>query len=135
LIALSDLQFQTPTGIDIDREGYVYVVNNHGRKISKFTLEGDFIVNIARGGGTANGRFVEPHDVAVDVDGRVYVTDSGNNRIQVFEITDTITAVTTTPTVKVSYKKGLKRGTGSDVRKPNPVREKIKNKKEQKEQI
>ena len=37
--------------------------------------------------GTGNGQFVSPGYVARDAAGNVYVTDSGNNRIQVFTAT------------------------------------------------
>ena len=39
--------------------------------------------------GEGDGQFVHPYDVAVDEDGKVYVLDSNNRRIQVFRIIDT----------------------------------------------
>ena len=34
--------------------------------------------------GSANGEFSRPTDVAVDLDGDIYVCDRGNNRVQLF---------------------------------------------------
>jgi uncharacterized protein (TIGR03663 family) len=39
--------------------------------------------------GTGNGQFVAPRNVAVGPDGRIYVADSGNHRIQVFDAAGT----------------------------------------------
>jgi len=35
--------------------------------------------------GSANGQFINPHDVATDASGNIYVTDGNNHRIQVFD--------------------------------------------------
>jgi len=35
--------------------------------------------------GSQKGQFIEPRDVAVDASGRVYVADTGNHRVQVFD--------------------------------------------------
>jgi hypothetical protein len=34
--------------------------------------------------GSGNGQFESPRDVAVDFNGRIIVTDAGNNRLQFF---------------------------------------------------
>ncbi|MDQ3657718.1 MAG: 6-bladed beta-propeller [Chloroflexota bacterium] len=36
------------------------------------------------GFGSSNGQFNNPHSVAIDAQGNIHVTDSGNNRVQVF---------------------------------------------------
>jgi DNA-binding beta-propeller fold protein YncE len=52
-------------------------------RIQKFTSTGTFLAK--RGDvGTADGQFNLPHLLAVDASGNVYVTDTGNNRIQKF---------------------------------------------------
>jgi DNA-binding beta-propeller fold protein YncE len=35
--------------------------------------------------GSGNGQFESPRDVAVDLSGRIIVTDAGNNRVQIFK--------------------------------------------------
>src|SRR5215813_6478927 len=36
------------------------------------------------GEGTKNGQFILPHSLAIDKSGNVYVTDTGNNRVEKF---------------------------------------------------
>lgn len=68
--------------ITIDENGHVYVLELRGR-ILKFDQDGE---RIAKWGGdsAAVGAFYYPIDVALDMTGFVYVSDSGNNRIQKF---------------------------------------------------
>jgi len=80
--------FNTPTGIAVDRFGYVYVAdfeNNMIRKITPnglvTTLAGDTIPGYSDGSGL-NARFFHPAGVAVDDTGNVYVADADNNMIR-----------------------------------------------------
>ena len=34
--------------------------------------------------GTSDGQFMLPHSLAIDISGNIYVTDTGNNRVQKF---------------------------------------------------
>ena len=54
---------------------------NH--RVQKFTADGRFLVAFGEPG-TAPGQLDRPSDAVVDDDGRVYVVDFGNDRIQVF---------------------------------------------------
>ena len=53
-------------------------------RISKFTHDGKFIKSFGSFG-TAHGEFKTPHDLAMDAQGRLYVADRGNMRIQLFD--------------------------------------------------
>jgi DNA-binding beta-propeller fold protein YncE len=53
-------------------------------RISKFTKDGKFIKSFGRLG-TGPGEFKTPHDLAMDAQGRLYVADRGNMRIQIFD--------------------------------------------------
>jgi uncharacterized protein (TIGR03663 family) len=83
-------QFQEPWGIAVDAEGYVYVADTWNHRIQKFDAEGNFLLqwgSYRSTGGAAvgdEGFFWGPRDIAIDAAGNVYVTDTGNKRVQVF---------------------------------------------------
>ena len=78
--------FSSPSGIAVNGDGDVYVVENTNNRLQRFTSEG---VLLGRWGNTGsdNGQFNSPWSVAVDASGDVYVTDSQNNRVQRFSPT------------------------------------------------
>lgn len=53
-------------------------------RISKFTRDGKFIKSFGRWG-TGPGEFKTPHDIALDAQGRLFVADRGNMRLQIFD--------------------------------------------------
>ncbi len=86
-----ELQFQSPYGIDISN-GVVYVADTYGHRIHMLTTGGEFIGTFGeRGSGV--GQFDGPHDVKISPDGRVYVADEFNHRVQVFNPDWTISHV------------------------------------------
>lgn len=72
-------QFSSPTGIAIDNDNNVYVVDEINNCIQKFDSNGNFLLK------WGNGQFNWPEGVAVDKSGNVYVVDSGNNQIFKFD--------------------------------------------------
>ena len=85
------LQFQFPRGIDTSN-GVVYVAERIGDRIHMLTAGGEFIGTFGeRGSGI--GQFHYPNDVKISPDGRVYVVDCSNNRVQVFNPDWTISHV------------------------------------------
>ncbi len=56
----------------------------YNHRIQKFTPDGAFLTAFGEPG-SGPGRLDRPTDLAVSPDGRVYVVDFGNDRIQVFE--------------------------------------------------
>ena len=81
-------------GIAVDHQGNLYVVDCESNRIQKFDSEGEFITAWGNEG-SGDGEFQLWHirgasrypvgDVAVDAQGHVYVADTGNSRIQVFD--------------------------------------------------
>ena len=58
---------------------------NH--RVQKFSPDGLFITKFGRFGSDA-GQLNRPHGLCVSTDGKVYVADTDNNRIQVFSASD-----------------------------------------------
>ena len=85
------LQFNYPTGIAIRRD-IMYVAENVGNRIHKLTLLGKFLLTFgSRGSG--KGQFLNPWDICIGPDDRLYVADANNHRIQVFHRDDTFSHI------------------------------------------
>lgn len=80
--------FNRPADIAIAPNGDIFVSDGHGgdsnARIVKFSADGTFITAWGQFG-TAQGEFDQPHAIAIDSAGRVFVGDRTNNRIQIFD--------------------------------------------------
>ena len=79
-----DGQFMGPVGVNIDKDGNVYVTEYFNHRVQKFTSDGKFIRKFGSVG-QKDGQFILPMGVTTDDMGYVYVADSGNHRIQKFD--------------------------------------------------
>jgi predicted membrane-bound mannosyltransferase/DNA-binding beta-propeller fold protein YncE len=83
--------FYEPWDVAVANDGSVYVADLWNSRIQKFDADGNFITmwgHFGESGGRAEGAqgtFFGPRGVAVDEQGRVFVTDTGNKRVQVFD--------------------------------------------------
>ena len=77
-----ELQFQSPCGIAISGE-VVYVAEHGGHRIHKLTTGGEFLGTFGQNGSDI-GRFNGPWGINISPEGKVYVADLDNSRIQVF---------------------------------------------------
>ena len=77
-----ELQFQSPRGIVISGE-VVYVAEQEGNRIHKLTTGGEFLCTFGQRGSDV-GQFNGPWGINISPEGKVYVADSDNHRIQVF---------------------------------------------------
>ena len=82
-------ELDSPWGITVDDEGYVYVADHKNHRVQKYTSDGDFVAQIG-GPGTKRGSLSYPTDVAVDPAGDVYICTWNKNawdrgRIQIFD--------------------------------------------------
>ena len=83
--------FNGPAGVAVARNGDIWVVDGHrggNNRLVRFNSSGEFIA--AWGGGVGSesaerGRFNDPHGIAIDSQGRIFVADRGNNRLQLFD--------------------------------------------------
>ncbi|MDT4954703.1 MAG: tripartite motif-containing protein 71 [Acidobacteriota bacterium] len=69
--------------VAVDGSGNIYALEDHAESIFKFAPDGKFI-NRFGGKGKGAGQLSSPHNVAVDGQGRVYVSDLGRG-VQVFD--------------------------------------------------
>jgi len=77
--------FDGPADVAVAPNGDIFVVDGHGNnRVVKFSKDGDFIMEWG-GAGTGPGQFNEPHSLAFDSRGRLFVGDRVNERIQVFD--------------------------------------------------
>jgi DNA-binding beta-propeller fold protein YncE len=80
--------FREPWGVAIGPTGSVFVADTWNHRIQKFTADGQFITSW--GAGIKQDLedpygFYGPRGIAVDGEGRVYITDTGNKRVIVFD--------------------------------------------------
>jgi len=83
-----------PTSIVIAPNGDLFISEGHNQnmdappetvsRISKFTKDGKFIKSFGKMG-SGPGEFRGPHDLAMDAQGRLFVADRGNMRIQILD--------------------------------------------------
>jgi sugar lactone lactonase YvrE len=81
--------FDQPTSVAIASNGDIFVSEGHAptygnSRIMKFSKDGKLIKVIGRKG-RAEGEFMGPHSLAFDSQGRLFVADRGNNRIQILD--------------------------------------------------
>lgn len=75
----------TPTGLDVDDSGRILVADKENHQVILF--DSYLSVELAFGSyGTHPGKFDSPEGVAFTGDGNMLVVDTGNRRIQIFDI-------------------------------------------------
>ena len=78
-----------PTDVAIAPNGDIFITEGHSfaqgaNRVSKYASDGAFIMSWGSTGSGA-GEFNVPHTIALDSQGRVFVGDRANNRIQIFD--------------------------------------------------
>jgi DNA-binding beta-propeller fold protein YncE len=85
--------FNQPTQVCVTPAGDIFVTDGYGNsRVARFNARGKFVA--AWGSrGTEPGQFHTPHMITRDADGRLYVADRENDRIQVFDESGAVLAV------------------------------------------
>ena len=79
--------FYQPNDVLVAPNGDIFVSEGHGagnNRILKFSNDGKLIKSWGKLG-TGPGEFDQPHSLAMDSRGRIFVGDRGNNRIKIFD--------------------------------------------------
>lgn len=81
---MSGTTFARPTDIVVDKQGDFFVSDGYrNKRIAKFDSNGKLVWQVNRTG-PRDGAFNLPHGIALDAEGKLYVADRDNARIQVF---------------------------------------------------
>jgi sugar lactone lactonase YvrE len=80
--------FDQPTDVVVAPNGDIFVTDSHrnglNNRVVKFREDGTYIKEWGRKG-SGHGEMSEPHTIAMDSHGRLFVGDRENNRIQIFD--------------------------------------------------
>ena len=74
-----------PISVCIDCNDFVYVLEYNKCRVSTFDTKGNYIKSYFGKIGDKPGELDGPHGIAVDKEGYVYISDTENNRIQIFK--------------------------------------------------
>ena len=85
--------FVGPTDVVVNEHGEIFVADGHtprpgiptGDRIVKLSKDGRFVKAWGSREGSAPGEVIGPHRLAFDSQGRLFVADRGNRRIQIFD--------------------------------------------------
>ncbi len=84
-------EFCEPWGVAVGPQGKVYVVDTWNHRVQVFAPDGQFISTWGQWGLVGEGQegaetwFYGPRSLVVDQEGRVYVSDTGNKRVAIFD--------------------------------------------------
>ena len=81
-----------PCDVLVAPDGSIFVADGHGSggdrplnsRIVKYSADGTYLMEFGSAG-SGYGEFKEPHALAMDSEGRLFVADRGNRRIQIFD--------------------------------------------------
>lgn len=82
--------FYTPNDMFVAPDGSVFVAEGHSNnpgtpaRVHKFTADGEHLFSFGEMG-DGPGQFMQPHALAMDSKGRLFIADRSNNRIQIFD--------------------------------------------------
>ena len=75
---------RTPIGVALDREGRIFVLDQHRRRVHVYDPDGNILQTFPVSDGVPGGPW-QPKALAVDSAGHIYVTDSIHNTVLIFD--------------------------------------------------
>jgi tripartite motif-containing protein 71 len=85
LRGVGEKTLRKPSGITVGEDDMIYVANTEKHSITIFDQQGDIVLEYGTWG-SGMGNFSKPTDLKLGKNNKLFVVDSGNNRICVFEI-------------------------------------------------
>ena len=79
--------FSYPMGMDVDKTGAIWVTDPYNQRVERWQTapeEAPLYLEQLGSGGTGNGQFQHPGDVAASTDGSLWVADTYGHRLQKF---------------------------------------------------
>ena len=83
--------FVCPTDVAVAASGDIFVTDGHdptpahyGDRVAKFSKDGKFIKDVATSG-SEPGQVWQPHSIAIDGQGRLFIADRSNNRVEILD--------------------------------------------------
>jgi RHS repeat-associated protein len=92
-------QFKRPDVVDVESNGTVLVGDQNNERIQEFSQSGQFLAKFGSGGsGQGQFSFGWPMGIATDGKGAIWISDTGNNRVQKWVGSSTFDSQATTTT-------------------------------------
>ncbi|MBM4249814.1 MAG: hypothetical protein FJ149_10375, partial [Euryarchaeota archaeon] len=89
LPGMDSTRLSFPRGVGETEDGSVFVADTGNNRVVLFKNDGgasaDLVLNPSGTAGSGQGQFRAPSDVDLDASGRIFVADTGNHRISVFD--------------------------------------------------
>lgn len=79
-----DIKFNKAQGIAYSN-GKIFVSDSENDRVVILSKSGELLKVVGKSG-NGQGEFIKPRGITADKDGNVYIVDSGNNRIEIFDL-------------------------------------------------
>ena len=83
-VGSADGQFYSPIAVAI-RGDVMYVCEDSNNRVQKFSISRRSFISKFGSNGSGDGQFSDPYGICIDPEGKVFVSDFSNQRIQVFQ--------------------------------------------------